>query len=262
LPPPGPNGKSPTPPRSRLDIIEKLPTLRGVLVEKPLGLTLQDSRAFLERCRKGGILVQVNYWRRADKVFRGLAAGRLETLIGRPQAVFGLYGNGLLNNGSHMIDFARMLFGEIETVDADRVTEISFTSAIADDIHTSFRLKMATGLVVSFQPLDFKHYRENGLDVWGEKGRLSIVQEGLALSLFPRGENRAMSGEREIASDHPQALETSVGSAFYEMYGNLADAVHGKEPLWSPGESAMSTARAVQAVFESEKSGQRIVSVE
>mgnify|MGYP001412936739 CR=1 FL=1 len=55
--------------------------------------------------------VLVNYWRRADRLFQALAAGGLTEHVGSPQAVFGLYGNGLVNNGGHLIDFLRMLLG-------------------------------------------------------------------------------------------------------------------------------------------------------
>jgi predicted dehydrogenase len=248
-----------TPPQTRLAVLDKIPTLRAVLVEKPLGQTLKDSRAFLADCRRRNILVQVNYWRRADRVFRDLATGRLEELVGRPQAVFGLYGNGLLNNGSHMVDFVRMLFGEIVEVRADGAAAPAGAAPFPGDVHVPFHLNMKTGLTVSFQPLDFAEYRENGLDIWGEKGRLSILQEGLGIYLYPRNENRAMSGAREVTSDRSKALESSVGTALYEMYGNLAAAVRGRTPLWSPGESALETARAVQAVLDSAVSGQNAI---
>jgi len=248
-----------TPPQTRLAVLDKLPTLRAVLVEKPLGSTHEDGRAFLEDCRRRNILVQVNYWRRADRVFRDLAAGRLEDMIGPPKSIFGLYGNGLLNNGSHMIDFVRMLFGEIAEVRADGAAVTAGAAPLPGDVHVPFHLNMKAGLTVSFQPMDFAEFRENGLDIWGKKGRLSILQEGLGIYLYPKSENRAMSGEREVSSDRPKALESSVGTALYEMYGNLVDAVRGTTPLWSPGESALETARAVQAVLDSAASGQNAI---
>ena len=36
--------------------------------------------------------------------------------IGKIQSAFGLYGNGLKNNGSHLIDWARMFLGEVSWV--------------------------------------------------------------------------------------------------------------------------------------------------
>ena len=237
-----------TPPHTRLAIVQQLPSLRAVLVEKPLGRTVAEGEQFLEHCRRRGIRVQVCLWRRADETFRALAAGRLEQLVGPAQAVFGIYGNGLLNNGTHLIDFIRMLFGEIAAVRALPAMIPWHEGPIPDDINIPFCLHLTHGLVAMMQPLRFAHYREIGLDIWGQHARLSIVQEGLVLLLHPRCEHRAVLGEREIASDEPQALPTTVGHAFFHLYSNLAAAVHQAAPLWSPGESALQTARAVEAV--------------
>jgi predicted dehydrogenase len=248
-----------TPPQFRSAIIEQLPSLRASLVEKPLGLTLEEGQAFLEECLRRGILVQVNLWRRADEGFQALCGGRLDQLIGRPQLAFGVYGNGLLNNGTHMVDFVRMLLGEVETVQAVSGIEPYPAGPIPDDVHVPFTLRLRGGLVVMIQPIRFEHYRENGLDIWGEKGRLLIAQEGLGLFLYPRCENRAMQGEREIASDQPQLIESTVGRAFYRMYDNLAAAVYAGEPLWSPGGSALQTTRVVEAVMQSvERNGELV----
>ena len=38
--------------------------------------------------------------------------------IGKIQSAFGLYGNGLNNNGTHLIDWSRMFLGEVNWVQA------------------------------------------------------------------------------------------------------------------------------------------------
>lgn len=240
-----------TPPESRNGIIEWLPSLRAVLVEKPLGPSLKEGRDFLDRCEQRGVRVQCNLWRRADESFRSLAGGELARLIGKPQAVYGIYGNGLRNNGTHMIDFVRMLFGEVGAAQA--ISGIAPYSAgpLRGDVHIAFTLRLHDSLVVMMQPVRFEWYRENGLDIWGEKARLSILQEGLGISLYPRRANRAMQCEWEIASDFPQARESTVGHAYYRMYTNLAASVRGEAAMWSPGESALQTERVIEAVIES-----------
>lgn len=240
-----------TPLEGRLSIIEQLPTVRAVLVEKPLGLTIADGQRFLSRCRERGVLVHVNLWRRADDTFRMLAAGGLAELIGNTQAAFGLYGNGLLNNGTHMVDFVRMLLGEIEAVQSPGNAAPYPAGPIPGDINVPFLLRLCNGLVVNMQPIRFEHYRENALDLWGEKGRLFIAQEGLGLYHYPCETNRAMSGEREIASDCSRRMESTVGHALYRMYDNLAASIAEGAESFCPGTSALRTARAVQAVLDS-----------
>lgn len=243
-----------TPPESRLEILERLPSVRAVLVEKPLGRTVAEGEAFLAWCRERGVPVQVALWRRADAGFRELAA-TLRDRIGQPQAAFALYGNGLLNNGTHVVDFVRMLLGEVVAVQAAAGIAPYREGPIRDDVNVPFHLALASGAGVSVQPLRFEHYRENGVDIWGESGRFSILQEGLRMRWYPRRENRGMQGEREVDSDAAVEVPSTVGHAFYALYTDLADALREGTSPCSPGESALRTARVVQAVLDSAASG-------
>ncbi len=236
-----------TPPSQRVALLDELPSLRAVLVEKPLGKDEAEARAFLDACAKRNILVQVNLWRRADPVLRELKAKMSET-IGRLQSAYVVYGNGLHNNGTHMIDMVRMLFGEITKVTAAPGSKRPAHGPLPGDVHVDAMLSLASGAVVHLAALDFREFRENGIDAWGTHGRLSIWQEGLVTSVFRRADNRAMQGEREIVSDEPRAIAPTCGRAFYSMYDNLLAAMRGEEELVSTGESALATTRIVDDV--------------
>jgi predicted dehydrogenase len=237
-----------TPPGQRIEVIRQLPSLRAVLVEKPLGLNLDESEAFIGECRSRGLLVQVNLMRRGDDLMRRLAAGELERLIGHPQAAFGLYGNGLLNNGTHLVDLVRMLLGEVAAVEFVARVDGQFSGPLAGDLQTAATLRLESGIRVMIQPLDFRHYREMELDIWGDSGRVAITQEGFAVQVYPRAECRLLKGEREVASDRPKFVEASLGMAFYRMHDNLVNSLRGDEPLCSPADSALRTAKTIQEI--------------
>ena len=239
-----------TPPQTRLELLAHLPDLRGLVVEKPLGETREQSETFLNECARRGIVVQVNLWRRADELFQKLASGYLEELIGTPQVAFALYGNGLRNNGTHLVDFARMLFGEIAEARIAPGAVPYFSGPLCGDVNIPFTLQMESGLCVMAQVVDFAHYRENSLDVWGTRGRLSIEQEGLNIRVFPRCPHRATQGEHEIASDCPHSLPSTVGHAFYRIYDNLACALFHNNPVCSPDDSALRTTAIVEDLVE------------
>ena len=247
-----------TPPETRIGILDELPGLRAVLVEKPLGTNLAASQAFLDACAARKIAVQVNLWRRADERFRELADGGLVSLVGKPQAVTGYYGNGLLNNGTHMVDFVRMLLGEIASVQCVGVGEPLIEGPIAGDTNPAFALQLDCGLVVGMQPLRFADFRENGLSIWGVRGRLDILNEGLVIRHFPRRPNRAMMGEQEIASDEPLVIGSTVGMALHHMYSNLAASVQSQSSLWSSGLSALRTSEVVDAVLRAPANGMQL----
>jgi len=238
------------PPGHRAEIVQQLPSLKAVMVEKPLSGAGGEGQAFLSFCRQRNIHVQVNFWRRGDRLYRALADGGLRDRIGAAQAAFGTYGNGLYNNAGHLVDFIRMLLGEVAVVQALDEPRALVDAPLAGDVEAAFALTMATGDMVTVQPLDFGHYREIGLDIWGETGRLAFLQESLGVYHYPVTANRALEDENEVASDRPEVLAPTVGDALYRLYDNLAEAVGGAE-LWSPGDSALATERILDAVLAS-----------
>jgi predicted dehydrogenase len=186
---------------------------------------------------------------------RRLAAGGLAARIGHPQAIFATYGKGLYNNASHLVDFLRMLFGEIVAVRAVGEAKRAELSPFANDVELPFVATLASGSTAFIGALDFAKYREVGLDVWGDVGRLTILQEGLVVTHYARRANRGVRDAAEIASDEGRILPCPVERAFYDLYGNLAAALRGADRLWSSGESALRTENALAAVIRSARAG-------
>jgi predicted dehydrogenase len=243
------------PGKARADTVQQLPDLKAVLVERPLGVGGEQGQAFVDFCRKRGVKVMVNYWRRGDRLFRELAAGGVVGRIGKPQAVFATYGNGLYNEGSQLVDFIQMLLGEVATVQTlGQPTPIDGTP-LAEDWRAIFALTLASGVTVMVQPLDFRFYREIGLDIWGEHGRLTFHQEGLGVTHYPIADNRSVENEMEVASDRPRVLAPTVGRALFNIYDNLADTIAGRAAPWSSGEQALYTEKVLDAVLASAAEG-------
>lgn len=249
-----------TPPDQRLNVLEAFPALRAVLVEKPLGTNLESALTFLESCKARNILVQVNLWRRADEGLLLLASGEMQGRIGLVQAASFVYGNGLRNNGTHMIDMARMLFGEIVSVQRIGIAERRFEGPLFGDCNPAFATQFEAGLIALFQPISFSCYRENGLTIWGENGCLEIMNEGLVIRSYKKSQNRAMRGESEISHDRPEKLESTVGKALYRMYDNLASALddNSEALLFSSGFSAFRTTEIVEALISAPMDGRRV----
>ncbi|MCK5541091.1 MAG: Gfo/Idh/MocA family oxidoreductase [Desulfobacterales bacterium] len=228
-----------TPPDCRKEILSKLPSLKGIILEKPIGTNIKDSQKFVNECKNRGLTVQVNFWRRGDEFFQKLANGELEKMIGKPQVAFGLYGNGLKNNGSHLIDFAKMLFGNIKDISVPFNESAYLEGPIKNDVNISFSLNFSDNINVAFQPVPFKNYREVGIDIWGEKGRLALLQESLGIYYYPKSRNRGLLNEFEIASDNLIKVNPTCGMALFRLYDNLFKAIKTGENLWSTLDGAM-----------------------
>lgn len=249
-----------SPPGARADILEALPSVHGVLAEKPLGDA--DGTALTEEAARRGIPVQVNYWRRGDATLGALAAGGLGERIGDVQAATGVYGNGLANNGSHLIDMIRMLLGEPRWIQAIGDATACAASPVAGDIHVAFALGWASGATVTVHPLDFRHYREVALDIWGMAGRLALEQETLVIREMPRIANRGLADEFEIAADKCASLPCTVAETLPNLYANLADAVADGAVLLSPGDSALRTERIISLIRAAADAGGERLAVE
>jgi predicted dehydrogenase len=239
-----------TPPDIRTALLERLPSLKAVVVEKPIGSNVETAQAFLDACARRNIQVQVNFPRRGDAVMRQQAGSLTET-IGRAQSAFVTYGNGLINNGSHIVDWVRMFLGEISSVRAVPEGPVISEGPIPGDTSFPFVLGLESGTCVMVQPLSFSNFRENSLDIWGERGRLSFWQEGLSVAYAPRAEHRFLEAHFEIASDRPEAGTTGQGNAIFELYENLAGAISSGEQLWSDGQGALRVMTIVDALKRS-----------
>ena len=240
------------PPGERIAAVESLPGLRAVVVEKPLGANAAEAQAFLAYCAQRQIAVQVNLPRRADASHRALASGLNDT-VGRRQGAFLVYGNGVTNNGTHMIDLARWFMGEVTSVQALLGGSSAYREGpLDDDMNLAFAMMHHDGVQTLAMPVSFAHYRENMVDIWGDRGRVALLQEGLRLAQFPRSDNRAMAGERELTNDAPSVETTTIGESFYAIYDDLWQHLEDRAaPLASPGENALRCAVVVDAIRES-----------
>ena len=230
-----------TPPETRLNIIKQIPTLKWVLIEKPLG---KEGDELMDYCDEHGIEVTVNFWRRGVKQFQNLNVDS----VGRVQAAFAIYGNGLYNNGSHLVDFLQMLFGEVRNVTPLMVapTVSQGCGGKLSDVDATFSLEF-DGFNCSVHPIDFSYYREVMVDIWGTHGRLVIGQESLYSLRYPVMTHRSMSGtdykQNEIALDKPVVEKVLISKAQWNLYDAISK---GQNP--SPGRSALKTQKILDYI--------------
>lgn len=230
-----------TKPEVRSEIITSAKSLKAVLCEKPLGLTFEEAKAFVRLCKDKNILLQVAYLRRGDEFLNSLRNGGLEKMIGKTQFVNAGYGNGISNNGCHVVDLLRMLLGEVSEIKLISTKAVDSHCPLEEDFSYPFHLKMGSGVPVSVQAFDFSYYREIFWDFWGTCGRLTISQEGLMNQKFEIAGHRALTGVKECRSDKGRIIKHTHGTALYNLYHNLSESLAGKAKLCSSGENALAT---------------------
>jgi predicted dehydrogenase len=85
--------------------------VKAFVIEKPLATSIQEGAEIVSALEAAGAAALVNFTRRWDPSMRRIRSRIAGGEFGDLQRLIGIYGKGLLNNGSHMIDLASMLLG-------------------------------------------------------------------------------------------------------------------------------------------------------
>ncbi len=237
-----------TPPKGRIETIKKFSNLKAIIMEKPVAHNIEQAKDIIDYCSTHNIILQINYWRRFDQAIIDLK-DNLNELVGNPQVIFMTYGNGIRNNAVHLIDQVRYMFGEIVKSRALSTPQRSPAFPIRDDVNVDFQLTLKDGGQVYAHALDFDKYREVGVDIWGDKGRVEFIQGGLVIRKSSINNHRALNTEQELTSDQSTVALTEAGNALYNLYDNLANAINGKQQLFSSGSSALNNERILDEIL-------------
>ncbi len=233
-----------TPPDKRVEFIKKFPNIKSLIVEKPLGLNYLESEKFYKEIKKRNIKCTVNYWRRYVTQFKNLKNGYLKKILGNIQSVIAIYGNGIRNNGIHLIDFLRFLFGEISSVNFNYGYR-SKESPIKNDLNIDFSGFFKSGIPFKFIPLDFNYYRDNGIKIIGEKGILSILNDCRVMFLNKTRKNKGISNFKEVNFSKNYFMKTDYDLALLNLYKEIK-----MKDNSSSIENAIVNEKIVQTLFE------------
>ena len=236
------------PDTDKVAILKALPNLAGAVFEKPIGGDPAQIIALTRVLSDSNITAQVCYPRRFDRSMIDLRQEIHEGCLGDVQTVSVIYGNGVKNNGSHLIDLVRYLLGELRLIGP--VREHSYDHALKDDVNVNFCLLTEAGASVNFQCIDFREYRENSIDIWGTKGRVLLAQEGSSLFRWEVTPSRFGMGLMEIDSATPSIEKTCLGTALSEVYSNLYGALQGREKIISTMENALTTESLIHEITQ------------
>lgn len=223
----------------------RFPSVRGVLAEKPLATTASAAERIATLARERGVVLGVNYSRRWSEgiveAARMIRSGRL----GAVRAVAGHYANGWLHNGTHWIDLARMIVGEIVAARALRVRP----AAEADDPSLDVELEFddgATGVVLGHPGEGLSFFE---MDVFCERGRLRLSDLAQTIDIDELLPSPTYAGflqhSRVVSSQHP--LGVVMLRAIEDLAARIED---GADPACT-GEDGVAALRVAESVKRS-----------
>ena len=186
-----------TPDATHAAVLERVlghPGVRGVLVEKPLALDRATGQRLALLAQRRGIVVAVNYSRRYAPSHRALARWLEGRPIGTLEAIRGYYVGGLKHNGTHWIDLARWLVGELTSVRGIGVVPRGAADATID-----LAFEFAGSGRGSLTGLSGASYSLFEMDLIGATGRVTIAESGQRFVTTQAAPSRRFPGFRELA---------------------------------------------------------------
>ena len=156
-----------------LRAVLQAPSVRGVLMEKPLALDQHQARELVALADEKKIALAVNYSRRFSKSHAQVKDRIARGELGQVQSVSGFYTKGLLHNGTHWIDLVRWFIGEVELVQG-----FALRREEEGDGQVGARLVFENGAEAFLQPLDARAFSLFEMDIVGTLGRIRLVESG------------------------------------------------------------------------------------
>lgn len=176
-----------------------------VFCEKPFCKTVSEAEIISNLSKEMSVVLSVNYHRRWDEKIRKVKAWTDE--MGPPRHVSVLYKKGLLNYGSHIANLLLFLFGPVESVLSDALSE---GQKNAEDPSISSILNFRSGLKVVVKGLDDVDYELCDIDIFYPNTKLHIEMGGYIIDMYK-----------------------AVNNLYFENYINLdrCDGVFSKGPV-------------------------------
>ncbi len=218
------------------------PSVRAVLAEKPLALDLDEAGHLVRRARDRGVRLAVNYGRRSLPSHRALRRWIAGGGLGTVQSVTGRYVRGLKHNGTHWLDLARFLVGEIRSV-RPRPGEPVDGPDPTIDVMLEFE-GGARGLLTGLRGVDYALFE---MDLVGTRGRARILEGGHRFEIFAAGASPRFPGFRELLPVEGPAggIDDLVRHPAADLIAALAE---GREPACTGDDAVAALALATSAI--------------
>ncbi len=195
-----------------------------VVLEKPVA-TDDTQAAHLAKLRSG-VPIVVNFRRRFDPTVIELADALRRGEHGRILSAHGTYVRGILHNGSHMLDLARLFFGEM-------ISALPDPASVINDFPEGLPTIGGTALfehcpAFNLTARDGRKQFVFELEIVTEQKQFHFIDEGMKLT-------------EEMGSGKIRTIKTGLDMAFPALYSHVVAILDGKETSRSTLDNALKT---------------------
>lgn len=236
-----------------LNMVLESSRLKGVIAEKPLTLHEHEAIELVSLAKHKGVRLAVNYNRRYSSGHQKVRDTIRSGQIGAIQKVTGCYTKGILHNGTHWIDLARWLFGEIGLVQGFASSD----ELILDDPTLDAWLMFESKTVGFLQGLDAKSFALFEMDIIGTNGRIRIINSGHEIEYYHVIDSPYYSGYKAL--EKMSMVEDHVSDTLLHVVSDLINAIESDSSPRCSGEDGIIALQIANALVKSARVGEKSV---
>lgn len=244
-----------TPDHTHAEVLEEVlnaPSVMAILAEKPLALDKNQALNLVHLAKKKEILLAVNYSRRYSEGHRRIKKLIQTGKIGNIQSVSGFYTKGIFHNGTHWLDLARWLIGEIIIVQGFD----SRRGSMMDPALNAW-LKFESGAEGFLQHLAEDAFSLFEIDIVGTHGRIRITDSGHHVEYYQVAPSLYYSGYKTLHKIDEQ--EEKANNTLFNAVSNLVSCLKNKEDSFCTGADAVAVLHIASALKKSAQKGEKII---
>jgi predicted dehydrogenase len=232
--------------------------VQGIVLEKPLAISLGQAEAVIAACKDHNVKLVVNHERRWSPLYRktreiveNRELGELKLIYGNVlsrsaprgpwQSVLEEVGGGpLLHDGTHLVDMIRYFCGDIETVNGYVKRE---DPAAGVETTATALFKAKNGTTVFLEAGGSRDYFNFEMDLQFEKGRIKIGN-GIR-EYYVTTDSRRYSGFQDLAPVDFPPLPGDTNP----FTGAILEVIHALETGAEPQSSGIDGWKAMEVIF-------------
>lgn len=237
-----------------------------IVCEKPIAPDLKEAQKLLDACKNRNATLIINHERRFDHRYRTVRELIASGKIGEIKTVHAsvltsgyrgksniLEGGGpLLQDGTHIIDIIRFLFGDITSVTGS--IERTGRKKGYEDRATGW-LKAGNNIDIFLEAGGSRHYFHFELDIYGTEGRI-VIGNGYE-KLYLSKKSTLYKNFRDL-KEHPLPIKKGI-NCFTREYREVKKVITDDEGTHtSTGQDGYRALEAVHALYLSGFSGKKI----
>ncbi len=223
-------------------LLEILKILRPkiILLEKPVGKNLNQTKNIIKKIIDNKIFLTVNYIRMYEKGHRELSNYLNNEILEYPLKINVKYSNGLMNNCSHYINYLSSFMGEIKKIE---VKNKNLNSA-----EPNFSIKYKNGISF-FESTSNSKYPSNSIEIKGIDGGVNFFNYNYSKKKIVCDVIGDFSENISI-SNKSTNIEIELNMKKYQkfVYDNIYNFLINKEQLLCNEESAINTMEVIDKI--------------